>query len=481
MADRTSEKERQMKLQVRVETELRGNDEPLDHGEHKVPYPAHIEPLPNEILAEIFEAGISISKVMHGTLPFQCAISGVNRRWRTIAVSTPRLWSTILFHCDTRNVGPNIDRLHLWIERSAPCALDITIVVPPLCMYWSNMALLMDPIILHADRWRRLTIKDISGPIVGSVIDSLRTISAPRLQHFDLSLFQDYIRTRDNIFTGGAPALTSAWIVGLRKVCTPPLVGLTALHFGGAFRTGGSIRLTHDEFSDLLTASPSLADLALEAIELWPSPSASASNVHLPSLRTLSTNFAHCDSLVQIFALLSMPILETLSLAHMTANHMALFTLYSEMYALQYAALHTLKLFRCSQFGDYYNEALDHFFLTFSSVVHIYLISTANSILEPDQTQKIPWPNLKSVTIFPEVVPDVIRTRKASGHPITTAYVPHECLSSDKILWAHIQEDVEVLEVNDVSHSLEYPRGLDHCMMEEEHHNGDSDFDYDIL
>jgi hypothetical protein len=467
-------------MKVRVEKRLRGNDEPLDHDKH-ISYPAHIESLPNEILAEIFEAGVSISKGQHGTLPFQCVIAGVNRLWRAVAISTPRLWSSILFHCDI--VG--FDHLYLWIERSAPCALDITIVIEPQLMFESNAALAIDQIILHVDRWRRLTIKDISGHMVGSVIESLRTVSAPRLQHFDLSVPQDYgcTSTRDNIFTGGAIALTSARIVGLCQVCTPPLVGLTALHFGGACRASGSIRLTHDDFRDLLTASPSLVDLALEALELRSSPGASASNVHIPSLRTLSLNFAYCeDSFVQIFALLSMPILETLSLAHMTTKHMTFFALFSETDTLHYAALDTLKLFRCSTFREYSNEPPDKFFSTFSSVAHLYLISTADFILEPtssNRTQKIPWPNLKSVTILPEVLPDVIWTRKANGHPIATAYVPHECLLSDEISWACIREDVEILEVDNDSDSVQYPGGLDHCMeevLEERHDHDDDDY-----
>ncbi|KIM81140.1 hypothetical protein PILCRDRAFT_8843 [Piloderma croceum F 1598] len=465
-----SENEGQMK--IRVEKKLRRNDEPLEHDEH-IPYPAHMESLPNEILAEIFEAGVSISKDQRGTLPIQSAISGVNRRWRRVAVSTPRLWSTILFHCDTRSVEYNFNHLHLWIERSAPCALDITIVVQPQSMSESNVTLAMDQMILHVDRWHRLTIKGISRRMIDSVIKSLCTVSAPRLQHFDLSVLEDYghFARHHKIFTGGATALTSARIVGLCQVCTPPLVGLTALHFGGACRPSGSIRLTHDEFRDLLTASPSLADLALEALEIWTSPSASASNVHIPSLRTLSLNFAYCeDSFVQIFTLLSTPILETLSLAHMAIQHMNVFTLLSETAAPQYAALHTLKLFRCSTFREYSNEPPDNFFSTFSSVAHLYLISSTNIFLEPSsshQTEMIPWPNLKSVTILPEVFPDVILTRMASGHPITTAYVPHERLSSDEILWARIREDVEVLEVDNVSDSVQYPGGLDHCMVEE--------------
>jgi hypothetical protein len=471
-------------MKVRVEKKLRGNDEPLDHDEH-IPYTAHIESLPNEILAEMFEAGVSLSQRQHSIPSFQDAISGVNRRWRAVAVSTPRLWSTILFHCDTWSV-PNFDLLYLWMERSAPCALDITIVVQPQLMSESSLAfklaIMMDQIILHIGRWHRLTIEDISGHLVGSVIESLRTASAPRLQHFDLSVLQEYghfTGTPDNIFTGGATNLTSARIVGLCRVCIPPLVGLTALHFGGACRASGSIRLTHDEFRDLLTASPSLADLALEALKL--SPGTSGSNVHIPSLRTLSLNFAYCeDSFVQILTLLSMPILGTLSLAHMTTEHMTSFT---ETNAPQYAVLHTLKLFRCSTFREFSNEPPVNFFSIFSSVAHLYLISTATFILEPTsshQTEKIPWPNLKSVTILPKVLPDVIWTRKASGHPITTAYVPHECVSSDEFLWARIREDIEVLEVDNVSDCIQYPGGLDHCVeLLEEHGYDDLDYDYD--
>jgi len=476
-------------MKVRVEKKLRRNEKLLDHDEH-IPCPAHIDSLPNEILAEIFEAGVSISKDQHRTLPFQCAISGVNRRWRMVAVSTPRLWNTILFHSDTKSAGSNFDHLYLWIERSMPCVLDITIVVQPQSMSESDVALAVDQIILHADRWQRLTIKDISGNVVSSIIESLRTTSAPRLQHFDLSVHPDYghfTRTHCNsIFTGDATALTSARIVGLCQVCTPPLVGLTTLHFGGACRASGSIRLTHDEFRNLLIASPSLADLALEALELWSSPSPSAPNIHIPLLRTLSLNFAHCeDSFVHIFALLSMPILETLSLAYMTIKHMTFFTLLSETDAPKYAALHTLKLFRCSTWGEYSSEPPDDFFSTFSSIAYLYLISTANFILEPTsfhETEMIPWPNLKSVTILPEVLPNVIWTRMASGHPIATAYVPHECLSSDEILWARIREDVEVLEVDNHSDSVQYPGGLDHCVEDDmlgEHHSSYSNYDDD--
>jgi hypothetical protein len=56
-------------MKNKVEKKLHRNDEPLDHDGY-IPYPAHIESLPIEILAEIFDAGILISKGQHSTLQF---------------------------------------------------------------------------------------------------------------------------------------------------------------------------------------------------------------------------------------------------------------------------------------------------------------------------------------------------------------------------------------------------------------------------
>jgi hypothetical protein len=332
----------------------------------------------------------------------------------------------------------------------------------------------MDRIIPHISRLGRLSIQDISARMIEHIVASLRDASAPRLQHFDLSARLDhesFTLTRDHIFTGDATALTSARIVGLCHICTPPLVGLTTLHFGGACRTSGRIRLTHREFRDMLTASPSLANLALEALEIRSLLNTSIADVQLPSLRTLSLNFAYCeDSFVQILTLLSTPILETLNLAHMNKQHMLTFEISSGTGAPRYTTLQTLKLFICSSFREPSVKPPESFFFAFSSITHLYLISTANFILEPNSphhAEQSHWPNLRAVTISPDVLPNVIRSRKARGHPITTAYVPHNCFASDKALWACIREEVEVLEVDNISDSLQYPGGLDQSVVED--------------
>ena len=86
-----------------------------------------MQSVPDDVLAEIFQAGASmhrdpVDRVYIDDLPilqFPCLVSSVSRRWRDIALSSPRLWSRM-----TNHEGPS-----LWIERSGACLLDITISV----------------------------------------------------------------------------------------------------------------------------------------------------------------------------------------------------------------------------------------------------------------------------------------------------------------------------------------------------------------
>ena len=229
----------------------------------------------------------------------------------------------------------------------------------------------------------------------------LRTATAPRLQHFDITVVDSYRFhpiIPDTIFTGGAPALRSVRIVGPYRLCTLPLVQLTTLNLGGACRGSGGIWMTHEDLRVMLTASPSLADLTLQDLYLPPPSNENVADIQMPSLRTLSLNFVYCnESFFRILTLLSMPILETLSLAYMNR-----FDMFTGRGASNYTTLQTLKLFMCS-----YNiiRPPESLLSAFSSITHLYLISTADVILEPTRSGKIYWPNLKAVTISPNVSP----------------------------------------------------------------------------
>ena len=90
-----------------------------------------MELVPDDVLAEIFQAGASMHRdpidcVYIDDLPilhFPCLVSSVSRRWHDIVLSSPHLWTTIVFNCRmTNHKGPS-----LWIKRSRACLLDITI------------------------------------------------------------------------------------------------------------------------------------------------------------------------------------------------------------------------------------------------------------------------------------------------------------------------------------------------------------------
>jgi hypothetical protein len=96
--------------------------------------------MPDDVLAEIFQAGTSMQRDRivglvgigdpvgiddHPVLLLPLLVSSVSRRWRDVALSSSRLWTTIVFNCNwfkTNREGPS-----LWIERSGVCLLDITI------------------------------------------------------------------------------------------------------------------------------------------------------------------------------------------------------------------------------------------------------------------------------------------------------------------------------------------------------------------
>jgi hypothetical protein len=56
---------------------------------------------------------------------------------------------------------------------------------------------------------------------------------------------------RDLLFTGGATSLNGARIIGLIRMCTPPLVGLTFLQLGSSSPSGESLRLTTEELPSI--------------------------------------------------------------------------------------------------------------------------------------------------------------------------------------------------------------------------------------
>ncbi|TDL22562.1 hypothetical protein BD410DRAFT_828342 [Rickenella mellea] len=77
-----------------------------------------IQSLPDDLVRVVFEAGFHLYELEHDCDSYPMTLSHVNRRWRTIAMDTPRVWSRL------SNVL-EVDELRWYIEMSRSAALTI--------------------------------------------------------------------------------------------------------------------------------------------------------------------------------------------------------------------------------------------------------------------------------------------------------------------------------------------------------------------
>jgi hypothetical protein len=68
-----------------------GGHEGLTVSSHIACSTAVMESVPNEVLAEIFEAGTLMCSGLHDDLPFAHLVSSVCRKWRIVAIHSLRL------------------------------------------------------------------------------------------------------------------------------------------------------------------------------------------------------------------------------------------------------------------------------------------------------------------------------------------------------------------------------------------------------
>ena len=428
-----------------------------------IPRPSDLMQLvPDDVLAEIFQAGTA----KHGdpvdgpigiddppVLPFPHLVSSVSRRWRGVALSSPRLWTTIVFNCTgmTNHEGPS-----LWIERSGECFLDITISIDPWAWgsgFGVNLQSAMDQIMPHTSRWRRFTVGSLAGDMVERVVQHLRAASAPHLRDFKMTLSHDggfgYFRTptnanstiRDHIFTGGAVSLTEARLIGF-YIYTPPLTGLTDLQLGGTYQATKEI--TANCLHDLLTASPFLINLELQCLDIvFPLKTTSGvSDIQIPSLRSLTMNKVSSGvlSFWKLFTLFLLPRLETLALVSMSQ----LSEPPTDISHHSHATVTVLQLVKCGRIHHSLAESLHS---SFPSLIQLDLVDSSGLIQEHPHV----WSHLKTITItYPVkngIICDFINNQKEMGLPLDTVNV-----------WSRIRQQMEVFKLDYVSKS--YLTGL---------------------
>ncbi|KZP29038.1 hypothetical protein FIBSPDRAFT_927141 [Athelia psychrophila] len=230
---------------------------------------APVARLPNEVLAMIFEAA------KHPKEHKEVIISHVTRRWRDVALSTPRLWTNI-----RRIVGDKQDeRLTAYFERSKAVPVDFTINVNE-----KSAAQIRHFIDLHIERMRSLSITSLSEHACAQMMQCLAPKYAPALESFALEGHVSPSARARQIFTGGAPSLTAARMQQMKpSLCMPPLMALTALSLDCSHLS--SPRDACD-IRDMIESSASLVQLELKvsyATMIWPADV----TLKTPALHTL--------------------------------------------------------------------------------------------------------------------------------------------------------------------------------------------------
>ncbi|KAK6991787.1 F-box domain-containing protein [Favolaschia claudopus] len=161
--------------------------------------------LPNEIVSEIFIHTLPVHPhpPLRGKNCAPVSLTQICRKWREIALSTPRLWRAILLSYNTgRPLKKQISNIKLWVERSRSCPLSIT-------FSGGNATHLLASIAPHRSRWEHLDL-DISPHDLAAIKGDM-----PLLRHLSLTL-EDGFRgdevsegDRDTFSAAAAPLLRS--------------------------------------------------------------------------------------------------------------------------------------------------------------------------------------------------------------------------------------------------------------------------------
>ncbi|KAK7062396.1 F-box domain-containing protein [Favolaschia claudopus] len=178
------------------------------HGPHGGSETSHsVLILPSEIVSEIFIHTLPIHPhpPMRGKNCALVSLTQICRKWREIALATPRLWRAILLSYNTgRPLKRQISNIKLWVERARSC---------PLSIFFSgglNATHLLASITPQRSRWERLDL-DISPHDLAAIKGDM-----PLLRHLRLTL-EDGFR-RDEVSEGDRETFSAAVAPLLRSV-----------------------------------------------------------------------------------------------------------------------------------------------------------------------------------------------------------------------------------------------------------------------
>lgn len=285
-----------------------------------------ISTLHDEIIAMIFEAGALEELAPECTFAFW--VSHTTRRWRNIALATPRLWTKTWctkpldwqisgsFRSTPYPVGEK-ERLSAFLSRSTSKPVEIHIRF--LCRAdlasegWTG---LLQLICKHMGHCSHLYIKDGDDDGLPELLSHISRRPAPLLRSVELGIEEDYDphQLTDLSILAGAPNLISA---NLNRIAfaaflssLPSLQYVTSLRLSVFFRDD---EIGGESFGKALMALKALNHLELEMLEKM----ATLVPVVLPTVRSLALSANYYDEISNgfIFALHA-PSATTLSLEY---------------------------------------------------------------------------------------------------------------------------------------------------------------------
>ncbi|KAI0304438.1 hypothetical protein B0F90DRAFT_1588206, partial [Multifurca ochricompacta] len=373
-------------------------------------------------------------------LPFKVLVSHVCRRWRIVAIQTPKLWTHLDF-----SEGSPFDKSRTWLERSKECPLDIELDctvdeeaeaedsddqvdvssndeldnkknkspnrISPL-----DLPIVRDLILPHSSRWRVFELMVNDFQIMYGILSTLASIpEAPQLQALRLYHYDDnedyvvfspkHLEQPFAPFCGRAPNLVQValWGVHVDWQACAFLRGLEELELAYHAK---NVRPPYEIFVPILQGSPDLHILTLCASgpagnpEDWP-----MDVIELPSVKHLVLAFIEPSYVSALMKRLVFPNLSSLALDFDPDDYSSFLELLARPTPHQRHSLCQnlidLKVsgMQCS------NAALDTFYAALPNLTSLNLIATTyKTIFSNISTQNDPvgyyLPKLETLTTY---------------------------------------------------------------------------------
>lgn len=365
---------------------------------------AAVARLPSDVLVMIFEECRHLNPQWSGVLsllrqlPVEVRLSHVCSQWRAVALSTPRLWSSIHFPFEHKE-----ESLNEYLNRSEGSLLQV--FLGPWAKY-SNLEHTLTTVLMpHVGRFRELVLDAVSRETLSTLLLAFRDVAAPSLKRLRV-MCRGTIVTHGslpvmNIFTKGAPLLTDVRLDNVPIILPNP--GVEMLSF--SVYPGSQFPMSRSGFHQALASCPSLKMLHLRGfVELI--AQAPISPIYLPTLQELVVNGRVLVNGLRLFDLISAPNIETLILEDVKAHSLASihkFIARSHPHAFQ--SLTKLRYIRC-EFGPDMDihllratPSVSDLVLTVDRNMHLIRL-LVNSDKQAGMCGCPPmWPGLRTVTL----------------------------------------------------------------------------------